>query len=582
MTSPGNGAPFDREVDALVVGSGSGGFVAALAAKARGLETLLIEKSSVYGGSSAYSGGGAWIPNHPVLVRQGQRDDPQKILDYLLAIAGDKVPRARLERYVEQAPKMAQFLETQSQHLNDAFTWTKGYSDYHPDKGGNPEGRGLWPKPIDLRLLGDDVENLRRPAVVRGGPLPPGAWMTSQDFWDVIRLKWKGGAPTSLKAMARLGARIARYRLLGERMATSGQALMARLRLAGRERNVELWLSTPLRSLITDDRGRVIGAEVERDGKPLRIRARHGVLLATGGFDHNPEMRAQYHAEVDHTWSFGSPDNTGDGQRIGQELGAAVDLMDDAWWMPGMKLKGAYWPMLSERQAPGQFIVNKAGKRFVSEAAPYTDFGHAQIEGHRTGVSHIPAYQITDSTALNRNFIAGKPPWKAIPAAWWESGFVHQASTIEELAGKIGVSPDALRETQQRFNEFARRGVDEDFHRGESAYENYYADPSYPNPNLAAVDTPPYVAFEVVPGDLGTKGGLVTNENAQVLRTDGSVIEGLYATGNASASVMGNDYAGPGATIGPSMTFGYVAALHMAGELQPEPIAAESASLPAG
>ena len=555
---------FDKEVDVLVAGSGAGGFVAALTAKAAGLDVLLIEKAPVYGGSTAYSGGGVWIPNHPVLVRQGQRDDPAKILDYLLAIAGDKVPRERLERYVDQAPKMAAFLETQSAHLNDAVVWYRGYADYHPDRGGNPEGRGLWPKPIDLRVLGELVESMRRSALVRG-PLPAGAWITSQDFWDLIRFRWPGGRWTALKAMLRLGIRVARYRLLGERMASSGQALVARLRLAAAENDVSLWLSTPLVSLITDG-GEVVGAEIERDGKPLRVRASRGVVIATGGFDHDPELRRRYHPEVEHTWSFGSPDNTGDGHRIGQAVGAAVDLMDDAWWMPGFKLKGSYFPALSERGAPGQFVVNKAGRRFVNEASPYTDFGHAQLEGHRTGVSHIPAYQIIDSTAYKRNFIAGKPPWKDLPAAWVESGFVHKADTLDELAAEIGVPADALRETQARFNELARRGVDEDFGRGTSPYDHYYGDPSYPNPNLAPVETPPFYAFELIPGDLGTKGGLLTNENGQVLRPDGSVIDGLYATGNASASVMGNDYAGPGATIGPSMTFGYVSVRHMVGD----------------
>jgi hypothetical protein len=237
--------------------------------------------------------------------------------------------------------------------------------------------------------------------------------------------------------------------------------------------------------------------------------------------------------------------------------------MDDAWWMPAMNLGRGFFPLVAERQAPGQFIVNQAGERFVNESAPYTDFGHAQLEGQRTGVGHIPAYQISDRRALKRNFIAGKPPWKE-PTDWIAAGVVHTAPTIEELATKIGVPPEALKATQERFNELARKGVDEDFGRGNTAYDNYYGDPSYPNPNLAPVDQPPYYAFEIVPGDLGTKGGLLTDADGRVLRADGSPIGGLYASGNASASVMGNDYAGPGATIGPAMTFAYVAARHMA------------------
>jgi 3-oxosteroid 1-dehydrogenase len=279
-------------------------------------------------------------------------------------------------------------------------------------------------------------------------------------------------------------------------------------------------------------------------------------------------MRQQYQPEVVPGWSSGNEENQGEGIRIGEAVGAATDLMDDAWWMPGFLLPpgapATVAGILAERQYPGQFIVNAAGKRFVSEPAPYTDFGHAQIEGHKTGVSHIPAFMIFDSRYLKRNFVMGRLPGKALAQAFFDAGIAFKGDTIEDLAAQIGVPPEALKETQARFNEFARNGVDEDFHRGESAYENYYGDPSYPNPNLAPVESPPYYAMKIVPGDLGTKGGLLTNENAQVLRPDGSIIPGLYATGNNSAAVMGNDYAGPGATIGPAMTFGYVGAKHMA------------------
>jgi 3-oxosteroid 1-dehydrogenase len=238
--------------------------------------------------------------------------------------------------------------------------------------------------------------------------------------------------------------------------------------------------------------------------------------------------------------------------------------MDDAWWMPAMQLKGGVWPLVSERCAPGQFIVNSAGKRFTNESSPYNDFVHDQLEGHRTGVSHIPAYMIIDDRAWKRNIIAGHLPGKPMLDAWKESGFIHQADTLEELAEKIGVPAQALKETAERYNNFARNGKDDDFHRGESAYDNYYGDPSYKNPNLGEVDKPPFIAFTIVPGDLGTKGGVLTDENARALREDGTVIKGLYATGNVSAAVMGNDYAGPGATIGPAMTFGWIAAHDLA------------------
>jgi 3-oxosteroid 1-dehydrogenase len=278
-------------------------------------------------------------------------------------------------------------------------------------------------------------------------------------------------------------------------------------------------------------------------------------------------MRAHHQPEVEAGWSSGSTDNLGDGIELGQAAGAAIDLMDDAWWMPGFPLPpgGALsvGGILAERQYPGQYIVNSAAERFVSEAAPYTDFGHAQIAGQRTGVRHIPAFMICDSRYLRRNLVMGRLPGRALSQPFFDAGIAFRADTIEELAVSIGVPAAALAATHERFNGFARKGVDEDFHRGESAYENYYADPSCPNPNLAPVDHPPFYAIKIVPGDLGTKGGLVTNEHAQVLRPDGTVIAGLYATGNTSAALMGRDYAGPGATIGPAMTFGFVAARHM-------------------
>jgi succinate dehydrogenase/fumarate reductase flavoprotein subunit len=284
-------------------------------------------------------------------------------------------------------------------------------------------------------------------------------------------------------------------------------------------------------------------------------------------------MRKQYHPEVEPGWSSGSQDNVGDGIRIGMELGAAVDLLDDAWWMPSVM-----WPDgtphggVPERQYPGQFMVNAAGCRFTNESSPYTDFGHAQIEGHRTEVSHIPAWMVFDETAWRRNFILGHVPGQ--PMGKWAQ-VVITAPTLEQLADRIGVPPVALRETADRFNGFARSGVDQDFHRGESPYDNYYGDHSYPNPNLAEVKDPPFHALAWYPGDLGTKGGLLTDEDARVLREDGSAIRGLYATGNVSAAVMGRDYAGPGATIGPAMTFGFVAAARIAAELvEAQPVSA--------
>jgi 3-oxosteroid 1-dehydrogenase len=561
---------FDREVDVLIVGSGAAGLVAALTAADAGLSTLVIEKSTYFGGSSARSGGGAWVPNAPVLVREGQRDDPQQIIEYLETLAGDRVSRERIERYVEAGPQVMSFLEGQSKYLADGFFWIQGYSDYHPELGGNPLGRGVWARPIDRRLLGDEMEYLH-PGVKRM-QLPLGAWITSVDLHDLLAVRW--GGIRYKKILLKLAYRIARARLLGERIGVSGQALMTRLRLATREQDIDLWRETPMEALIVDGDDRVIGVEVKRNGGTLRIRARRGVVLASGGFDHDLAMRRRYQPGIDHDWSLGSPTNEGDGIKAGEGLGAAVDLMEDAWWMPTMPaVDGTLVGLVAERQYPGQFIVNGAGERFVNEAAPYVVFCQTQLRGHQTGVSHIPAWMITDERSWKRNIIAGHFPGSRFPKKWHELGSAHTAPTLEALAAKIDVPPAALVATADRYNGFVRAGSDEDFHRGDSPYDNYYGDHRLKNPNLAEVTEGPFYAFALTPGDLGTKGGLLTDVDGRVLREDGSAIAGLYAAGNASASVMGTKYAGPGATLGPAMAFAWLAVRHLARQGAEHPVA---------
>ena len=559
---------FDHEVDVVVVGSGAGGMVTAWTAANEGLDVLIIEKAGLYGGSTALSGGGAWIPNAPEFLRQGERDDPERMFAYLRAIAPDVAPE-RQRRYLDEAPKLAEALE-RTPFFKNGFFWVKGYSDYHPEKGGNPQGRGLWASPIDQRHLGEDAATLRG-GMARIPGAPRGMWLTSVDFRDLTYLRW--GGLRGAKALGRLARRVVAARVRGQRMMTSGAALITRLRLAVNQAGVPVWLNTPMKELISDADGSVTGVLAERDGRPFRIRARRAVMVATGGFESNERMRTRYQPEVGKGWSSASPDSTGDGHRAGEAVGAAMSLMDDSWWMPGMQIPNGVFPLVAERAYPNQFIVNSAGRRFVNEASPYTDFVHAQLAGHRTGVSHIPVFMIIDHHAWTHNMIAGHLPGRRMPKAWVESGLVQKAGTLEELARRIGVPERNLVETAARFNQLARSGRDEDFHRGESAYDRYYGNPNYPNPNLGEVDQPPYYAFTLVPGDLGTKGGMLTDEHARVLREDGSVIPGLYAAGNASSSVMGNDYAGPGATIGPAMTFGWVAAHHIAAAAR-EPAAA--------
>ncbi|MGM7648870.1 FAD-binding protein [Nocardia sp. JW2] len=547
-----NQQQWDHEVGFLVVGSGAGGLTGALAAADRGLDTLVIEKAAYYGGSTALSGGGIWVPNNPTLLREGLRDDRADVRAYLDAVVGDRVPTANLDRFIDEGPRMLEFLET-SPHLR--FQWCTGYSDYHPEApGGRPAGRSIEPLPVDLKQLGPD-EDLLRPAALA---TPPGLFITSKDFvqLNMVTRTWKARWTALLT-----GLRAIKAIVLRRHMDTLGRALIARLRLALRDAGVPLWLNTPLRSLVTDDTGAVIGVVAERGGREIRIRARDGVLLATGGFEHNQAMRKQYLPDGGRdNFSAASADNTGDGIVAGEKVGAAVDLMDDAWWMPSFQRpEGVNQVLVSERSIPCSIIVDSSGARFTNEAAPYVTFVHAQLAG-----SHDPAWLIFDAKAKSRYPIGGIVPGQKFSASWLESGLLRTGATVDELATAIGVPALGLRATVERFNGFARDGHDDDFGRGDSAYDNYYGDPTLPQPTLDPLDRGPYYALRIRIGDLGTKGGLVYNENAQVLRADGSVIDGLYAAGNTSAAVMGNDYAGAGATIGPAMVFGYVAADHAA------------------
>jgi 3-oxosteroid 1-dehydrogenase len=333
---------------------------------------------------------------------------------------------------------------------------------------------------------------------------------------------------------------------------------------------VPVWLNTPLTELITET-GAVVGVRAERDGAPVTLRARAAVVLAAGGFEYNQRMRERYLSGPQSTeWTVGAAENVGDGIVAGQQVGAAVDLMDDAWWGPSVRNPdGRPFFCLAERAQPGALMVNHAGERFVNESAPYVDVVHRMYEQQAsTGVRHIPAYFIMDQRFRDRYLFLGNFPKRPIPQKYFDAGIVTAADTLTGLADKIGVPGAALAATVDRFNGFARVGRDADFGRGDSAYDRYYGDPTVkPNPCLAPLTAPPFYAVEMVPGDLGTKGGLVTDEHARVLDADGTPIPGLYAAGNNSASVMGNDYAGAGATIGPAMVFGYLAATHAASNI---------------
>ncbi len=547
----------DLEFDVVVCGSGAAGMTAALTAARRGLSALVIEKADRYGGSTARSGGGVWVPCNSVLKRAGVKDSPEQAAAYLAHVAGDGVDEARQRALLEHGPEMLDLVRSAGP-LD--FAWVPGYADYYPEApGGLASGRSVEPRLFDGRVLGAELGHLNPPYL----PAPAGVTITQYDYrWLSLGTRH----PRAIWVAAKVAIRTARTKLTRRRPLSLGQALAAGLRVGLLGARVPVWLSTPMTGLVVDD-GKVTGVNATRDGSPITIKARRGVLVATGGFERNAAMRAQYQRQpIGTDWTVGSPGNTGDGIIAGQHAGAGLDLMDDAWWGPSIPLTGGPYFCLAERSLPGCILVNAAGQRFVNEAAPYVDAVHAMYDRHTDDKPHIPAWLVTDQRYRNNYVFAGLPPRKSLPRRWYAAGTVFRAETMAELAAQIGVAGDGLAETVERFNGFARSGKDEDYGRGDSAYDRYYGDPRCrPNPNLAPLGMPPFYAIKIVPGDLGTKGGLRTDERARVLKLDGSPIPGLYAAGNASAAVMGHSYAGAGATIGPAMTFGYIAVLDMAG-----------------
>ncbi|MFI7012366.1 FAD-dependent oxidoreductase [Streptomyces sp. NPDC050145] len=543
---------WDHEYDVVVVGSGGGGLTAAITAQLHGMSALVVEKTDRYGGSTALSGGGLWIPDNLYLQQAGEVDTFDNAMDYLDSTVGDQVSRERKAAYLTRGPQMLRFLHERTDWVR--FRYVPGYADYYPErKGGKPRGRTIEPETLDLRKLGPEREKLRT------NELPTyGLTITQYDFrfLNMAARTWKGR-----RTAVRMAAAAARNLLAGKKMAALGTALIGRLRLALAASGGGLWLDSPFRELVLED-GKVAGLRVEKDGRIVTVRARRGVLFAAGGFSHSQELREKYLPRpTSADWTHSSPGQVGEVLTAGIEAGAALALMDKVWGAPSTPVPGGgLFFLVADRAIPGMVIVNGDGERFVNEAAPYHEFVDRMYASPSAPEN---SWIILDSVARKRYPFLGLVPGQKFPKAFEEEGILRTADSVRELAGKIGVPADRLEATLKRFNSLAEQGRDADFGRGDSTYDRYYGDPTLPNPNLHPLTEGPYYALPVKPGDLGTKGGLLTDEHARVLREDGTPIDGLYATGNCSAAVMGDTYPGPGSTIGPSMTFGYVAATHM-------------------
>ncbi|MDX2396033.1 FAD-dependent oxidoreductase [Streptomyces sp. DK15] len=537
------------EYDVVVAGSGAAGLAAAITARLRGLTVLVVEKTEAYGGSTALSGGAIWVPGNFHLDRAAIADTHDKARAYLDATVGDRVPDVRKEAYLAHGPRMVREFHDRTEVR---FMYTPGYPDYFPEApGGMAQGRSVEPCIVDFRRLGELGRTMRR-----AGLPTYGLTMTSYDFrfLNMVARTW-AGRRTSVK----VGMRAVKALLTGRKLLSLGEALIARMRLSLDRLGGDLWLSAPLTGLVTDDSGRVEGVRVVRAGREVTVRARGGVVLAAGGFSHDAELREKHlPAPTSTDWTHASEGQTGDALRLGEELGAATDLLDRVWGAPSVCPPGEKpFFLVADRGIPGMVIVDGSGERYANEALPYHAFVDRMYAADRPGASTVPSWLVLDARSKARYLFAGLFPGQPFPARWLESGFVKKAATVEELARQI--SAPGLPAAVRRFNGFAERGVDEDFGRGAGVYDRYYGDPTLPNPNLAPIDRGPFYAVPVHPGDIGTKGGLVTDGDGRVLREDASPIGGLYAAGNCSAAVMGETYPGPGATIGPAMAFGWAA-----------------------
>ncbi len=545
----------DREYDVVVVGSGAAGMTAALTAAHNGLSVVLLEKAPYYGGSTARSGGGVWIPGNKALRDTGGPDDREEARRYLHSIIGDVVPAERIDTYIDRGAEALDFVLANSPL---EMEWVKGYSDYYPEApGGRAGGRSCEPKPFNAMILGDERFNIHPPY----SKAPLNVAVTQADF---VRLNLIRRHPKGMLRALRVGVRTYWAKFTRKHLMVMGQAIIAGMRKGLMDANVPVLLDTPMTKLVMED-GKVTGVEATHNGETVRFTARHGVVLGSGGFEHNAEMRAKYQREpITTEWTTGAATNTGDGILAGMDAGAAIGFMEDAWWGPTIFKGGKPWFALSERNLPGSIMINSKGERFGNESAPYVEAVHTMYggeygQGEGPG-ENIPTWLVFDQRYRNRYMFASLQPGLKFPSRWMENDLIVKAATLQELAEKIGVPADKLAATVERFNKFAESGKDEDYNRGDSQYDRYYGDPTVkPNPCLAALVQGPFYAAKMVPGDLGTKGGLVADTAARVLREDGTPIDGLYASGNVSTPVMGHTYAGPGATIGPAIAFGYLA-----------------------
>lgn len=561
---------WDAEADAVIVGSGAAGMAAALTAKLAGLDVLLLEKTDRIGGSTAVSGGAVWLPLNAQSAGAGHPDSFDKVWTYLQHTVGDAAPEAMQRAFLEAGAKM---LEEFTRHGVLRLVARTSSPDYYPDlPGAAMGGRSLDPAEFDGRRLGRHFKELRDPLpefLVLGGMM-----INITDAKHLLRVtrsfaSWKHG----MKLVLRYAADRARGYHRGTRLLL-GNALAAQLFDQVLQRGVPYRLSTELLGLVRNEHGRITGVVVREDGLKRRIRARRGVVLATGGFPWDEARRSKQYPAPTGAWSMSPEGNTGDGIRIATDAGAALGTghTQPAFWAPVSFLTRPdgsvqrYPHLVWDRAKPGLIAVNGAGRRFVNEATSYHAFVEAMYASHADTPS-IPAFLVCDQRfidvwGLGLALPGGRPRQHLIDA-----GYLLRGDTLQALAGKLGIAAYTFEETVERYNRMAAAGEDKDFGKGSTAYNRYLGDPDHsPNPCLAPLGDGPYYAVKVYAGDIGTAHGVATDTQARALDAHGHPIPGLYVVGNDMQSVMGGNYPAPGITLGPGLTFGWLAGKGLAAQ----------------
>jgi succinate dehydrogenase/fumarate reductase flavoprotein subunit len=561
-----NAEEWDLEADVLVVGSGAGGMSAAITAAAAGLETMVLEKTGFFGGSTAISGGVVWVPENQGMADAGAPDEPGSALRYLREILGPRLREDMIAAFLENGPRMVAFFQRETEVQLEPRMHGP---DYRPNlDGASLGGRGLDPLVYDGRKLGEWFAKLR----------PPLPQMTAFDGMMVNRAdidhllsvwrRWRSFLHGS-KILARYASDRLRYPR-GTRL-LAGNALAARLLRSAVDKGVSLKTNTEVTGLITGN-GAVLGAEVELEGQKLRVKARRGVVLASGGCAGNPEMRRQLVPHAADHFSMAPEGNVGQGLAIAQKVGGIVEDSNVAnvFFAPvsvftrpdGKKIQFPH--LILDRQKPGLIAVNQQGLRFVNEADSYHDFVLGMY-GRKGEQPAIPAYLICDSQFVAKYGIGLVRPAPFPRRQFIKAGYLIEAATLGALAQRLDMPSANFEATIAKANRFAKEGFDPEFGKGESAYNRYLGDPAHqPNPCLGPIEKPPFYAVKVYPGDIGSSRGLRTDTHARVLDRDDRAIPGLYACGNDMNSIMAGTYPAGGITLGPAMTFGFIAGRDLA------------------